>query len=145
MKRFAIALSLVVIGIQFVPVSRDNPPVLEGIAVPPGVREILRTSCYDCHSNETRWPWYSHLAPASWLVQYDVREARSHFNVSEWDADDPEGEGAAGRVRRGEMPPWYYLPAHPEARLDPDEKESLLRGLVATFGDEAHDHDAHSH
>ena len=146
--RALVAVGAVLLIIQIVPYGRDhsNPPVqAEPPWDAPETRAVFLRVCGNCHSHETRWPWYSYVAPASWLVQYDVREARSHFNVSAWDADDPEGEEAAGLVRKGEMPPWFYLPAHPEARLDPDEKGEFVRGLVATFGDEAHDHEAHSH
>jgi len=100
----------------------------------------------DCHSNETEWPWYSSVAPISWLVQHDVEEARSHFNVSEWGRAKNHGDEAAKEVRDGEMPPWFYRPAHPEARLSDAERQELIAGLVATFGDEeaeaGHAHEA---
>jgi hypothetical protein len=117
-------------------------------------RTLFLRVCGNCHSNETRWPWYSHLAPMSWLVQRDVEEGRSHFNVSEWDREEQHGDEAAERLRDGAMPPWFYLPAHPEARLDPPEERALVAGLVATFGeeseaseesDEHNHHDHHTH
>jgi hypothetical protein len=109
----------------------------------PRTRELFFRTCRDCHSNETSWPWYSHVAPASWLVQHDVEEGREHFNVSEWGREDNEGDEAAELLREGEMPPWFYLPAHPEALLTDAERRELVAGLVATFGEEdgeRHDH-----
>ena len=99
-------------------------------------RGLFFRACRDCHSNETVWPWYSLAAPASWLVQRDVEAGRSHFNVSEWGRAENHGDGAAKRAREGDMPPWFYLPAHPEARLSGAETEDLVNGLIATFGEE---------
>jgi hypothetical protein len=72
------------IFIQFITVDRTNPPVTGEIEAPEKVMAILRTSCYDCHSNETKWPWYSYIAPASWLIADDVQVGRGHMNFSEW-------------------------------------------------------------
>jgi mono/diheme cytochrome c family protein len=126
-------------AIQLVPYGREhaNPPVAREPAWDaPRTRELFFRACKDCHSHETVWPWYSHVAPMSWLVQYDVDEARSHFDVSDWGRKHNEGDEAAKMVREGEMPLWYFLPAHPEARLSDSEREELIAGLVATFGDE---------
>jgi hypothetical protein len=71
---------------QLVPLDRSNPPVSAEVPATPEVRAILKRSCYDCHSNETRWPWYAYAAPMSWLLVYDVHEAREHMNFSTWDA-----------------------------------------------------------
>jgi mono/diheme cytochrome c family protein len=125
--------------IQLVPYGKDhrNPPVVNEPAWDaPRTRTLFFSTCRDCHSNETVWPWYASVAPASWLVYYDVHEGRSMFNVSRWGQGKQEGDEAAGMIRKGEMPPWFYLPAHPEARLSESDKQDLLRGLVATFGDE---------
>ena len=125
--------------IQFVPYGREhtNPEVVsEPRWDSPRTRELFMRACGDCHSNETKWPWYSGIAPISWLVAYDVDEGREHFNVSMWGVqEENEGEEAAEEVREGEMPPWVYLLAHPEARLDEAEKRELIEGLVRTFGD----------
>ncbi len=135
--------------IQLVPYGRDheNPEVLrEPEWDSPRTRELFVRACQDCHSNGTKWPWYSFVAPASWLVQRDVEEGRSHFNVSEWGREENHGDEAAKLVREGEMPPWFYLPLHPEAQLTDAEREKLVAGLTATFGeeDESHPHD-HDH
>lgn len=141
----ALALLGFGLAIQLVPYGRDhtNPPVLaEPAWDAPRTRELFFQACKDCHSNETVWPGYASLAPMSWLVQHDVEEGREHFNVSEWGRKKNDGDEAAEMVRESEMPPWFYLPAHPEARLADPERDALIAGLVATFGDEeAHEHD----
>jgi len=75
----------VFVALQFVPVDTSNPPATVDIEAPADVKEILQRSCYDCHSNETRWPWYFRIAPFSWLAAHDVEEGREHLNFSEWD------------------------------------------------------------
>lgn len=130
----------IVVLIQFIPYGKDhNNPSITGEPAwdSERTRELFFKSCRDCHSNETLWPWYSNIAPASWLAQYDVEEGREHFNVSEWGRPGKnEGHEAAEEVRKGKMPPFFYLPAHPEAKLAEEEKQELINGLVATFGEE---------
>ena len=144
-------LTLIGLGfaIQVVPYGRghENPDVLrEPRWDRPGTRELFFRACKDCHSNQSEWPWYSSVAPASWLVQRDVDEGRSHFNVSEWGRAENHGDEAAEKVREAEMPPWFYLPAHPEAQLSDREREALIAGLLATFGEKKSDHSqAHDH
>ncbi len=138
-RRLALVVLALGIGIQLVPYGHDrtNPAVsAEPTWDSPRTRELFFRACKDCHSNETVWPWYSSIAPGSWLVRYDVDEAREHFNVSEWGREKNHGDEAAEEVRDGEMPLWYYLPAHPEARLSPDETAELIAGLEKTFGTE---------
>lgn len=123
--------------IQFVPYGRDhaNPPV---VAEPSWdssqTRELAARACFDCHSNETVWPWYSNVAPLSWLVQRDVDEGREHLNYSEWNRPQ-EGEESAETVREGSMPPRSYLLTHPDARLTATELAALVDGLAATLGE----------
>ncbi|ABL64564.1 heme-binding domain-containing protein [Chlorobium phaeobacteroides] len=130
---------LVLAAIQLVPYGRDhlNPPVTgEPAWDSPRTQELFSRACKDCHSNNTVWPWYSNVAPASWLAALDVSVGRKKFNVSEWGrAEKNEGDEAAGEVREGKMPPWFYLPAHPEAKLNDQEKKELADGLAATFGE----------
>ncbi|HET8530461.1 MAG TPA: heme-binding domain-containing protein [Methylomirabilota bacterium] len=97
-------------------------------------RALAVRACYDCHSNETVWPWYSHVAPMSWLLQRDVDEGRRKLNFSEWDRPQKEARESAKAVRKGEMPPWYYTPLHPDARLTAAESQALVRGLETTLG-----------
>jgi mono/diheme cytochrome c family protein len=127
--------------IQAVPYGRDhaNPAVsAEPVWKGEHTRELFLRGCQDCHSNETRWPWYASIAPASWLVQRDVDEGREHLNVSQWGRGKQHGDEAASMLRKDEMPPWFYRPAHPEARLTEAEKQELIRGLVDTFGEKKH-------
>jgi hypothetical protein len=133
------ALVAIFLLIQAVPYGRDhtNPPVTQEPAWDsPQTRTYAVAACYDCHSNETKWPWYTNIAPASWLVQNDVEGGRSALNFSEWDR--PQGEGAGeivDVVQEGEMPPSYYawMPNHRDARLSDSEKAAFVRGLEATL------------
>lgn len=139
MKRAAAILFLAgVLGlllIQLVPYGREhtNPPV---VSEPPwnsaATRATAVKACFDCHSNQTVWPWYSNIAPASWLVQRDVDQGRRHLNFSTWSTG--QGFQAAEMVSSGEMPPFQYLVAHPEARLSDAEKAAFIKGLIATLG-----------
>jgi hypothetical protein len=116
----------VAVAIQLVPITRDNPPVKVPLTAPAPVASILRRACYNCHSHETIWPWYSYVAPVSWLVAQDVHEGRHHMNFSTW-SDYSVAEkwkkmaGISSLVQEGEMPPWFYLPMHAEARLSDDD------------------------
>ncbi|MCS7067598.1 MAG: heme-binding domain-containing protein [Meiothermus sp.] len=131
------ALALVLLAMQLVPYGRNhqNPPV---VAEPPWdspqTRALFVRACADCHSNQTRWPWYSHLAPISWQVQRDVEEGRSKLNLSLWGRAKQELDDIPEVIREGSMPPRIYLPTHPEARLSDAEQEGLIRGLVLSLG-----------
>jgi hypothetical protein len=143
MKKLIIGLLALFVLIQFIPYGKDhtNPPV---IAEPhwdsPKTRALFMRACGDCHSHETKWPWYSNIAPVSWSIYHHVKEGREHFNVSVWGHQKKnEGEDAAKEVREGEMPLKSYLLAHPEARLSKSEKAALIAGLKKTFGDKKED------
>ncbi len=129
-------------AIQVIPFGHNhvNPPVVaEPAWDSPQTQALFNRACADCHSNETVWPWYSHIAPVSWLVVHDVEEGREHFNVSAWGVQKKnEGDDAAEEVEEDEMPPLVYLPTHPEARLTPEEKARLIAGLKATFHSQKH-------
>lgn len=119
------------IFIQFITVDRTNPPVTGEIEAPEKVMAILRTSCYDCHSNETKWPWYSYVAPASWLIADDVQVGRGHMNFSEWSGYNTKQKNhkrkeCGEEVEEGEMPLWFYIPLHPEANLSEEDTATLL-------------------
>lgn len=131
MKVGGMVLVAAVVGIQFVPVDRTNPPVRTTIEAPDDVERILRQACWDCHSNETEWPWYAHVAPVSWLVTGDVQEARGEMNLTEWPADDPEEvqdlvEEIGEEVEEDGMPLKSYRWMHSEGRLSPEEKRVLI-------------------
>ena len=130
LRIIVIVVIVILIGIQFIPVSKTNPPVTGEIKAPKNVMQVLRNSCYDCHSNEVVWPWYSNIAPMSWLVAYDVDEAREHMNFSQWQSYSAEDKAEDidemwEEVEEGNMPLWYYLPLHPEARLSDTDKETI--------------------
>lgn len=126
--------------IQLVPYGRShtNPAVvLEPNWDSPETRALADRACLDCHSNETVWPWYSNIAPVSWLVQHDVDEARGVLNFSDWGTGRLFARGELMRelndvMEEGEMPPAQYMPTHPEANLTDAEREQLRQGLLAT-------------
>lgn len=133
-------LGAIFLVLQLVPAEGvgTNPPVTaEPEWDSPATRELFERSCADCHSNRTRWPWYSRVAPVSWLVASDVRAGRKHLNVSEWDRPQRHADEAAEEVREGKMPLRGYLAVHPAARLDEAERARLVAGLAATFGERA--------
>lgn len=132
-----LSLAAVFVLIQFVPYGRNhtNPPSrIEPLWNSPDTRALAQRACFDCHSNETVWPWYSHVAPASWLVQYDVHKGRHELNFSEWDKPQDEADHAGKIVTKGKMPLKKYVLIHPEARLTPDERDALATGLTLTVG-----------
>jgi hypothetical protein len=141
MTRILVGVTVVVVillaAIQAVPYGRDhtNPPVRgEPRWNTQDTRRLAVRVCFDCHSNETVWPWYSKVAPVSWLTQRDVDEGRKALNFSEWDRPQEEAHEAGETVRDGEMPPWFYFVTRPHARLTSVEKLALAQGLDATLG-----------
>ena len=131
LKTAVLILVVVVILAQFIRIDRSNPPVGSEISAGPSIQPVLRRVCYNCHSNETVWPWYSRVAPVSWLVGSDVSEGRQHLNFTEWGTYDSGTQshklrGIAEEVRSGDMPPWYYSLIHREARLSPSERSQIL-------------------
>ena len=127
-KRLAFLVLVIVVAIQFYRPARTNPPVEQAqvvtaaAKVPAEVAAILKRSCYDCHSSETKWPWYSTVSPMSWLVISDVNHGRSHFNLSEWGTYPAKKrsdilDNMCDEVRTGEMPLKRYLLLHRDAQL----------------------------
>ena len=132
------AVLLAFAAIQLIPVDRSNPPVEEEVPAPDDVRAVLRRACYDCHSNETVWPWYSRIAPVSWIIAHDVEEGREALNFSTWNRIGTKAQLEAmheswEEAAEGEMPPWFYLPPHPDARLSPEDLR-LLRAWSLSAG-----------
>jgi len=130
-----IVLVVAFIGIQFIRPSivNHNPAVVSEPAWgSPEVRALAQRACFDCHSNETVWPWYSQIAPVSWLLAHDVAEGRARFNFSDWRPghQPPPGE-FSDVILEGEMPLPQYLLLHPSARLSDAEKQTLASGLAA--------------
>ncbi len=129
-KFFLLILVVVIFLSQFVPVKRDNPPVIAEINLSSEVMPILKRACYDCHSNKSVWPWYSYIAPISWVIAYDVKEGREELNFSNWMTLDQRKQTKMVKevwkeVKEGEMPPWLYRLAHVEARLTPGDISTL--------------------
>lgn len=137
-KYFSMILVGLFLLIQLIPFGKDhqNPPIQsEPKWNAPATKQLFARAYNDCHSHETKWPWYSHVAPISWLTQRDVIEGREYFNVSLWGTQKKnKGDEAAEELEKGKMPPWFYLPTHPEARLSPTERTALTKGLLSTFG-----------
>lgn len=135
--RSGMAAVLLILLMQVVPYghAQVNPAVsAEPAWNAPTTRALAKRACFDCHSNETVWPAYARIAPASWLVYYDVTAGRQVLNFSEWTRRQDEADEAAEKVRIGEMPPAAYLWLHSAARLSEAERQRLAQGLSATFG-----------
>ena len=132
------ALAVIFVALQFTNPSRTNPPVVQDFLAaenpPAPITALFRGACYDCHSYETKWPWYSHIAPVSWLIASDVQEGRRHLNFSEWPATDPERAAkrladASEQLGYNDMPPAKYQAIHPEARLTANQRQQLIQWL----------------
>jgi mono/diheme cytochrome c family protein len=133
-KWTALGLLVLLLAIQVVPYGRDHTNPTGGRQIAwdsPRTQQLMTDACMDCHSNLTRWPWYSNVAPISWLVQHDVDEGRGELDLS---TGDVELEEMIEAIREGSMPPWQYKPTHPGAWLSQGEKQDLIQGLEATFG-----------
>jgi mono/diheme cytochrome c family protein len=133
------------IAVQFVPIAHDNPPVPPGatsIPAPAPVLSILQRSCGDCHANTTTWPWYSHVAPVSWLIARDVHEGRRRLNLESWSTYSPaEQHRLLTRIPRevlgGDMPPWYYTPLHSGTRLTDADAKAIVDWAEQQAGTQA--------
>lgn len=134
-----LALGIATLGTQLVsvePVSEVAPtsPSANDIAAPAQIEALLTRACYDCHSNQTRWPWYSWVAPVSWLIERDVALGREQLNFSEWRSYYPQTrtrklQWMGRELREGSMPPWSYRLMHPRARLTEAERAMLVRWI----------------
>ena len=127
-----IAAIVIFLLIQLVPFGHDhtNPATTsEPTWDSPQSRQLVKDSCFQCHSNETVWPWYSNIAPASWLVSFDVANGRRRFNFSEWNTNPGELNEMVGSIQEGEMPPIQFWIFHPSARLNNQQKQDLIQAL----------------
>lgn len=136
LKLLAVIVVVVLIGLQFVRPARTNPAVDQSqtiharLQVNPQVSAIIDRACQDCHSNTTRWPWYSNLAPVSWFVIDHVNHGRSHLNLSEWGSLDNRQsekklEEMCEEVEDGAMPLQSYTRIHWSAKLSPEDVKTL--------------------
>lgn len=126
-----IATVILLAALQLVPIERSNPPVTQDVGAPPTIAAILKRSCYNCHANTTVWPWYSRVAPVSFLLAYDVNHGREHLNFSTWDVYDRNdivhiAEEIEEVILAEEMPPWFYVALHSEAKLSAADREALV-------------------
>lgn len=137
-KRVGFATAFLLIAIQFVPVNRNNPAgdpsrsIYVAQPMPADVKAVFERSCKDCHSNETAWPWYSFVAPMSWVVARDVHQGRKKMNFSEWGSypsqrKEDRLEEICEQVTNGEMPDRKYALFHRSARLSPQEREAVCQ------------------
>jgi cytochrome c551/c552 len=141
LKTILIILAVAAVGfiaIQLVPIQYTNPPVVTAVKWDSQQTQALfQRSCADCHSNQTTWPWYSKVAPVSWLTVHDVDEGRGEFNIDDLTPKLNDLGRLNSQIERniqgGEMPKAIYLPMHPQARLTADEKQALIDGLIATL------------
>ena len=116
-----------------------NPPVVSDLMAsnspPPQIAAMLHAACYDCHSSETRWPWYSHIAPMSWLIASDVKEGREHLNLSDWPNNPIRAakwlDEMSDEIGSGEMPLKKYIRIHADARLTESQRKELTDWLDA--------------
>lgn len=143
LRRVLLTTAALVVALQLVPYERGvrwervhalQPAPVEPPWDSPGTRALAVRACFDCHSNDPAWPWYTRLAPLSWRVQREMVAARRALNFSEWNDPQPRAAQAAVMVATGAMPPRRYLLLHPDARLTAAEQAALARGLQATVG-----------
>jgi hypothetical protein len=138
LKLSLITLVALVVAAQAVRPARTNPPVdpqkeiTAHMQVDPAVMATLSRACNDCHSNRTEWPWYSNVAPVSWLVAHDVNDGREELNFSEWGASKEKEPGKllgkiCPEVTEGEMPMATYTLIHPQAKLTREEVQNVCR------------------
>jgi cytochrome c551/c552 len=130
-QKILLGVVALLVLIQLYRPAQTNPPVTGEVNAPPEVARLLRRACYDCHSNETKWPWYANVAPVSWLVTHHVDEGRRELNFSTWASYPPKKvahklEETEQLVQTGEMPMKGYVALHPEAKLTDAEKQTLL-------------------
>jgi len=132
--KYLAAVGVLFVAVQLVRFPHTNPPVESDLDAPPEVKLSLRQACYDCHSSQTRWPWYTDIAPLSWFAYHDVSEGRRRLNFSSWGsyAEDPGTETVkleqiSRFVASGDMAPWYYRWLHPEAHLDGAQRDAIFR------------------
>jgi hypothetical protein len=137
LKRFLLAVGALLLLVQLVPATRDNPPATGELVADPAVLQVLRRACYDCHSNATVWPWYAYVQPAAWLVARDVEVGRRELNFSHWATltqakHQSLADSCVDEIESGSMPPRQYLLTHGEAVVTAAELV-LLRQWAAGY------------
>ena len=133
LRYLVIAAIVIFLLIQLVPFGRDhsNPATKSEPAWDtPQSRQLVKENCFQCHSNETVWPWYSNVAPASWLLSFDVTKARAKFNFSEWNTNPGDENELTEAIQEGRMPPIQYWIFHPSSKLNDQQKQELIQALT---------------
>ncbi len=135
------SLAAALLVIQLVPARVTNLPSKDALPAPPEVQQTLRRSCYDCHSNQMRWPWFSRIAPLSWLVAHDVELGRKEINFSEWDEYYPATrrrklQWMQRSLHTEAMPPWPYRLMHPSSALSQHDRDQLDRWIATELADD---------
>lgn len=139
-KKVLVGAVIVLIVAQLVPYPpAENPPVTQEVQTTAEVRAVLSESCFDCHSHETQWPWYSHVIPTKWFVRGHVAEGRESLNFSTWDTYPPDRaahklEEVVEMVEEGSMPLSSYIRMHPGADLTVEEREQILAWARSLMG-----------
>ena len=146
-SKAGIVVAVLIGGAQVVRLTATNPPVHGDLVAPPEVKRVLRRACYDCHSNETEWPWYSAIAPTSWVIRRDVNEGRRRLNFSDWADYESDPETAVQKLRQiatavasRDMPPTYYRLLHAAARLTATQREVVSRWCEQEAGQHSPTH-----
>jgi len=140
MKKILVILLVAFIIIQFFPIDKTNPPLNPGMDflkikhTPPEIAQIINTSCYDCHSNETRYPWYSNIAPASWFLKNHIDEGRKHLNFSIFSTYEPKRQAhklqeCIEMLEKEKMPLESYYLGHQSAKLTSEQRKELIKYL----------------
>jgi hypothetical protein len=142
-SKLLIAAGALVGVAQVVRFPHTNPPVHGDLVAPVAIKDLLRGACYDCHSNETQWPWYSNLAPASWLVHHEVEDGRQRLNFSDWAEYAADAETAVQKltqisqlVASQDMAPWYYRLLRPRGRLSAAQREGVVGWAERAAGEQ---------
>lgn len=130
--RAGTVLVALLLGIQLVPRQQTNPAVTAELSASAELKALLKRACYDCHSNETVWPWYARIAPISWWIGSDVKEGRRDLNFSTWNLYSPSRKArklkeTREQIEKGKMPLWYYVLIHPDAKLSAGDQELILK------------------
>ncbi len=139
LRAILLSTAFAVLIAQFVRPDRSNPAASSDLSAPLAVKDALQRACYDCHSNQTRWPWYSAVAPISWWIHYEVDEGRRRLNFSSWTdytsdpgTEDQKLDEVMRLIGNHAMPPWYYLAMHPRAQLTSVERDAITRWIADT-------------
>ncbi|RMZ59160.1 cytochrome C [Chryseobacterium nematophagum] len=138
MKKILVVILVAFVIIQFFPIDKNNPTPTPGMdflkikKTPPEVAKIINTSCYDCHSNETKYPWYANIAPASWYVKTHISDARKHLNFSTFAVYEPKVQadklqGCVELVESKDMPLESYYLGHQDAKLSEEQRQILVK------------------